>query len=336
MSRSKPFVVVRADASAAIGLGHVMRSLTLARAMVDAGCRVRFRSSGVPARERDRLDHTQLIVEDLPKPGGSANDAEASIVDRPDLVVVDGYHFTAPFFDTLESVGVGYVVIDDNAETLARRPLAVLNQNPHANADLYRSMQNNPTLLLGLNFVLIRPEITAVAVRTLRREPGTVFVAMGGSDPRALTVPIATSLADADFKVRVAIGPATVRRAERFRELTDRPNIHVVDPDAYAVSLATCEIAVLAAGSSLWEAACLKTPTIAVIVAPNQRSSALAADVVGLVDATNPNPSQAVRQILNERRVAGSHTISGSRRSRLAIDGLGSLRVAARLWDLIE
>ncbi len=45
-------------------------------------------------------------------------------------------------------------------------------------------------------------------------------------------------------------------------------------PSDYVTTLATAEVAVLAAGSSLWEAACLGTPTIAVVVADNQRAAA--------------------------------------------------------------
>ena len=57
----------------------------------------------------------------------------------------------------------------------------------------------------------------------------------------------------------------------------------MIEPDDYEVTLATCELAVLAAGSSLWEAVALGTRTVAVVVAQNQRRLATAAADLGLV-----------------------------------------------------
>ncbi len=59
---------------------------------------------------------------------------------RPDLVVIDGDHFTAEFFNRLADEGIHHVVIDDNGHTRASEPVIVVNQNPHADSSLYVAM----------------------------------------------------------------------------------------------------------------------------------------------------------------------------------------------------
>ena len=267
-------VVLCADASPELGLGHVMRSMTLAHELAAAGCATTICGTGIPA---DLLGPTDLVVPD------GVDTLGAVIGLRPDFVVVDSYHVATAFFAALEHNDIAYAVIDDNGDTTARRPALVVNQNPHARPTMYRHLTGAPLLLLGPSVALLRPEFGEIARHAPARRAGTVFVAFGGSDPRRLTGPIAVRLASQGLTVRVAVGPVHPERAALISTLDAEPAVTVIEPGDYATELATASVAVLAAGSSLLEAACLGTPTVAVVVAENQRRPAAAALDDGLV-----------------------------------------------------
>ena len=267
-------VVVRADASADIGLGHVMRSVALARELETAGLTVTICGTGIPSH----LSESVSVVAP-----SHLDDAATVIGLRPDLVVVDGYHFSADFFVALDHHDIVYAVIDDNGDTAARRPRAVVNQNPHADASMYGHLADDPLLMLGVQFAMFRHEIVEAAALATTSRNGSVFVAFGGSDPRRLTRSVALQLAASGLEVRVAVGAAHPDRSGVETALADQPGITMIEPADYAPELAAASGAVLAAGSSLLEAGCLGTPALAVVVAENQRLLAGAARERGLV-----------------------------------------------------
>jgi UDP-2,4-diacetamido-2,4,6-trideoxy-beta-L-altropyranose hydrolase len=312
-----------------------MRSLTLAQALTEQRCVVRFKGAGVPEAVR-RLFHDSIDGIDREDVGGDEADALGVLADHPDFVVVDGYHFAPAFFRTLERAGTPYALIDDNCETTARNPALVLNQNPHATADLYGEMVSRPVLLLGLQYSLIRREILATKRMDLQRTPGSVLVAMGGSDPLRLTVPIVESVLEVVACVLVSLGPVHAARDDISSDLIRFGERAVlIDQEDFVTTLATCEFAVLSAGSSLWEAACLGIPTIAVVVAENQRHGAQDAAQSGLAAAVHSRfdgrPDQLGTRVAESlRRLRGSAVCPSG-----LVDGVGSKRVAETIRLLL-
>src|ERR1022692_1556760 len=129
----KPGVLlIRADASVAIGTGHVMRCLALAQAWQDAGGPVTFvMAESTPAiEERLRSEGVGLIrIEGVP---GSDFDSEQLLaVARtrgPSWVVVDGYEFGEGYQRALKNGRLKVVLIDDNGRSGTYAADVVLNQ----------------------------------------------------------------------------------------------------------------------------------------------------------------------------------------------------------------
>jgi spore coat polysaccharide biosynthesis predicted glycosyltransferase SpsG len=177
----------------------------------------------------------------------------------------------------------------------------------HATPALYADLPASTRLLLGPEFALLREGLPR------RSDPiagaGTrVVIAMGGTDPLGLTQPIADALSAYD--VRVA-------NAANFDGLID--------------SFSWADVAVIAAGTTMWEVGYIGIPAVAVVVADNQRAAAKAADAAGFVvsvDATDV--ARTVDSLSNdpERRItmrAAGQTL---------FDGTGAARVADAMLEV--
>jgi UDP-2,4-diacetamido-2,4,6-trideoxy-beta-L-altropyranose hydrolase len=278
---NRKVAVLRADASSSIGVGHVMRSLSLGEALLDEGFGVELVSFELAPSLQSLATSCGIEVVELTCAPRSSKDAQFVLTRNADIVVVDGYEFSREFFVALELSDTPFAVIDDNAETNAKSPKAVINQNPHASAPMYAHLQGNPKLLLGLQFAMVRREVRGVAAMNLPTREGEVFVAMGGADFLGLTAPIVEALAETGLQIRVAVGHANTQR-EQVQKLADQfGHVTLIEQRDYVSSLASAHVAVLAAGSSLWEACAVGTPSIGLVVAENQFASANAAAKLG-------------------------------------------------------
>ena len=271
--------VLRADASDLIGVGHVMRSLALGEALLDVGFDVVLASVDLPAGMREEAHKCGITVVDLQCEPFGSDDAIATLALNGAVLVIDGYKFEREFFEILENRATNFAVIDDNVETKALAPSVVINQNPHATTEMYVHLSGNPKLLLGLQYALLRREVREATKLSVVPVAGKVFVAMGGSDFLNLTGLIVDGLKDLDIEICVAVGPTNSQRQQIEETVSSIPRARVILQADYIMELASSSVAILAAGSSLWEAAALGVPSIGLIVADNQSESARAADL---------------------------------------------------------
>jgi len=97
-------------------------------------------------------------------------------------------------------------------------------------------------------------------------------------------------------------------------------------------SLASAHVAVLAAGSSLWEACAVGTPSIGLVVADNQIASANAAAKLGFTRAIDCRKSFSVEAVKREIEVC---ILGGTSAMRGAALSIGIANGAKRVVDLI-
>ena len=324
--------VLRADASSSIGVGHVMRSLSLGEALLDEGFGVELVSFELAPSLQSLATSCGITVVELSCAPRSSEDAQFVLTRSADIVVVDGYEFSREFFVALEASNTTFAVIDDNAETKAQSPSAVINQNPHASASMYAHLQGHPKLLLGLQYAMVRKEVREVAAMNLPTREGEVFVAMGGADFLGLTAPIVEALAETGLPIRVAVGHANTQR-EQVQKLADKfGHVTLIEQHDYVSSLASAHVAVLAAGSSLWEACAVGTPSIGLVVAENQFASANAAAKLGftrMVDCRVIFNMDAVMREVQQCILGGTSAMRGAALS--AGVAIGASKAASEL-----
>src|SRR5579864_7920496 len=118
LSQNKEPLLIRADASVAMGTGHVMRCLALAQAWQDSGGRAVFAIADATPSVRQRLQNEGVEVENITAEAGTPLDAtETSDLARRHgsfWVVADGYQFDAEYQSTVKATGLRLLFVDDD------------------------------------------------------------------------------------------------------------------------------------------------------------------------------------------------------------------------------
>ena len=323
--------VLRADASDLIGVGHVMRSLALGEELLDAGFDVVLASVDLPAGMREEARKCGITVVDLQCEPFGSDDAIATLALNGAVLVIDGYKFEREFFEILENGSNSFVIIDDNVETNALAPSVVINQNPHATPEMYVHLSGSPKLLLGLQYALLRREVREATKQSINPVAGKVFVAMGGSDFLQLTSPIVDGLKDLDIEICVAIGPTNSQRQQIEETVRSIPRARVILQADYITELASSSLAILAAGSSLWEAAALGVPSVGLIVAENQIGASVGAEHCGIsisLDVRSGLHNESiVSNVENLLTMTNGALAKMATATRSEVDEFGSMRV---------
>ncbi|MBO9559998.1 MAG: UDP-2,4-diacetamido-2,4,6-trideoxy-beta-L-altropyranose hydrolase [Caulobacter sp.] len=344
---SAPRILFVANAGPAVGGGHVMRCLTLARALQDDGAACAFLATPAVAAvlEAFGADVARLPADDLSPPDLVARAAEAA---RDfDALVIDHYGLSAPDHRAIAG-GRPTLVIDD----LADRPLAadlVLDSGPARKAVDYDGLlPAGAELLLGPNNAPVRPAFAVLRKAALARraEAGPVrrvLVSLGLTDVGGITgrvVDLMLPLIGEDTALDVVLGSGapSLPRLQALAAAEPRLAVHVDSQDMPRLTL-EADLAVGAGGSTSWERCVLALPTLQLVLAANQReaSAALAgADAVLALDVADPDFDAAFAEafarllaepLLRDRLSAASAAVC---------DGRGAARVAERFLGAVN
>lgn len=149
----KPQVVFRVDESSRVGFGHMSRCRALAEALVKEGADVCFWTRSVRPTTRSALESFGVKIVDL-------SDEQTFLEQdwHSSVVVVDGYHFDADFWQELESAGVGRTVHIDDFRAIPYRADIVVCYNEGLEAEQF-NLAPHTRLFLGGRFLMLRNEI---------------------------------------------------------------------------------------------------------------------------------------------------------------------------------
>ncbi len=334
-------MLFRCDASVEIGTGHAMRCMALAQAGQDEGGHAVFAMAQATPAVEERLQREGVEVVQVKAVVGSAEDLRQTIAlgrgQQASWVVVDGYRFGADFQAALKAAGLKLLFIDDDGQAGRYSADLVLNQNAHADESLYSDRKPHTRLLLGSRYVLLRREFDRWREwkREIPARARKVLITMGGSDPDNLTSRAIEALMEAGLEgleAAVVVGGSnpyleSVRRlsaagGESVRLLTEPSNM----PEL----MAGADLAVIAAGGTLWELLFMGCPVLSYARNPVQARIISQLSEEGIVqglgylrECSQTQAAAALAELANsqERRARFS------RLARECVDGQGAGRV---------
>lgn len=304
-------VVIRADASRAIGSGHVMRCLTLAARLRRHGDDVvfvmrelagnlialaeaqGFRGLRLPRHEKDASLTGYAAWLTVPQAVDAAETRAAlsdAGISKIDLLVVDSYALDITWERQLRTVAAQIFVIDDLANRVHDCDV-LLDQNFYWDASHRYDGLVPPScdVRIGPQHALLREEFFE-ARRHLRQRDGRlrrVFVFYGGSDLTRETEKAVRALLvvpELHLAADVVVGSSNAHIAEVRALCAGHPELHLhVQAQNMAELMAAADLALGAGGTTTWERCFLGLPSLVTAIAENQFAIADDCAAAGLI-----------------------------------------------------
>lgn len=341
----KRILIIRADADAQRGTGHVMRCMALAQEWLRRGGRVVFITQGQSEKILQRLRNEGCEVLSVGRAHPSLDDLDFVLSyigrirnqsHRDVCIVLDGYHFDVEYQRAVHHLGYKLLVIDDIAHHPEYSADFILNQNILAETYSYRCNKET-VLLLGSTYCLIREEFLN-RQELAGVEPASVkniLVTLGGSDTRNLNVMITTALNamnDRTLNVTYIAGPtfhdyANLKEALRNVVFENRLIRATEDMSLF---MNKHDLAISTAGSTCWEMCFMGLPFVTIIAAENQADIAHTLDKKNIAPCigwyNDISPDDIIKTL--ERVIYDDQLRRNmSERGRYLIDGSGASRV---------
>lgn len=342
-------MVIRADSSAKIGTGHIMRCLALAQAWRSVGGRAVFVTAADAPVIESRLKSEGFDVEHISANPGSDEDAsltcDLALLNQADIVVVDGYHFNSKYQVLIKNSGKCLLFVDDYGHAEKYYADFVLNQNIYASEDLYPQREPYTRLLLGSPYVLLRQEFRQWRgwQREIPKVAQKVLITLGGSDPDNVTLKAIKSLQHLKIEgleAVVVVGGSNSHFEEIKKAAKSScipfPIRLVQNTSSMPELMAWADIAVSSAGTTSWELAFMGLPSLSIVLADNQVKVAEKLAKVGVAvnmgwhdRLSEKELGRALMALLSDPLSRASMADVG----RSLVDGQGSMRAISSLLE---
>lgn len=354
---------IRADGNTEIGMGHVMRCLSVAEAAADTdcmhppvfitadeGCRGMIEDRGfrVIVLNTDYRD----MMSELSQLEKLFCEKEGSFHKRQDVLLVDSYQVSREYYLALrkfvavacfEDMGKAYPVnllINYNIYATG------LEQNYKASGQESHVMDRYPqSVLLGVSYMPLRKAFQEPVAYAVRDRVTNVIITTGGSDPCFAAAAIADALyrelVNAQIHLNIISGPFN-RFADQLKSMYREDayvTVHENVKDMKSL-LFNSDVVISATGSTIYEVSSLGVPMIVFYFAENQRQGA--EELEKLTDIVNAGSFAEESETVAVRiREAVKRCISDkayrellNRQERGLIDGRGAHRIVEQLAGL--
>lgn len=296
-------LVIRADAGPEIGVGHVMRMAALGACAVQNGCPVtlayqhcppslleRLATLGIATRELDR----QKEIEDLRSLLAGEDKSQS-------VLVLDGYQFDEKYQQKVSGLAGQLAIMDDYAHLSSYQADLIINQNPGAQnyAAMYRDKAPAARLLLGPQYVLLRPEFLRIRKQKMRdfSNPQRFLISLGGSDVEdasrillnglisAVSQTLKEDRTEENIEITVVVGASNPHK-EKWGAVADTKTTLGIetkvlfDVENMAALLNQQQVILTAGGTTVLESAYLGLACFVLITAENQ---------IGILNFSNEN-----------------------------------------------
>lgn len=363
---SDRLIYIRTDGNSKIASGHLVRCASVAYACCQLGMEVCFLVSDGQSESLLRnltrghapfslIRLKTAVFDDLEKELPEVLSLLEQNKDTHVIYFVDSYYVTEKYLSTLKSL-VKTAYLDDLQ--LFDYPVHLLvnyDVIPSARMPSYRSAyQNAEKLLLGAAYAPLRPQFRNDPI-SVRKSVSDIFLSTGGTDPFHFTLklinevllPSDPSLTDAFQKLsfHVVIGSLNEDKEALYRIGKAHPHIKLYENLSDIASLMrNCDLAISAAGTTLYELCALGIPAISFSIADNQLIAAQAFHEAGAIPYAGDirtafqESLQAILQFLFDNTSSLTSAYDKRKTAHVTmnslVDGNGALRIAEALKAL--
>lgn len=310
----KSEVVILTEAGENFGYGHLMRCLAIAQGFKAAGINSGFYIRGNAEPEKILNGFKWSCLEWLKK----TPDVQGRIV------ILDSYYADVSFCEKIYGRAEKVLFIDD------------YNRIPYPGGFMLNSVicaeeigypeNNDITYLLGPRFHPLRREFWNVPEKKINREVKKILITFGGTDITNETPEVLRFLKAnyPEIEKHVIIGKG-FSNLEEIKSVVDERTVLIMHPDAEIMKdeMLECDIAISAAGQTIYELARVGVPTFAKKVVDNQCNiikNWKAVDFLLEMNYLDGFPNSSLR-------------IRISNLGRGIVDGFGVTRIVEKLLD---
>jgi spore coat polysaccharide biosynthesis protein SpsF len=340
---------IRCDASPAIGLGHLVRCLALAESLRDEksfGITFVTRPSDVATRLISEGRHRHLV---LTEPGDTWQQLEEAICQhKPDVLVLDVRDGVdrSTVQALRERTGIPLVDIDDPEDKRLDCDLLFYPPVPQLARMDWTGLHGRR--FDGWEWSLLRKEFhTAHEARLsaplASRQPPTLLITMGGSDPAGITLKAAKALRHvrADFHAVFVLGAAFCHE-EAFQQIMGDVSysfeLQRAVKDMAGLMLSS-DAALACFSVTAYELATAGVPAVYLSLTEDHLESSQAFVEAGIgvsLGVHDQVTESAIAEAVTEILMDTSKRLSMTQTALAKTDGLGARRIASQITQLLD
>ena len=257
-------ITILTEGSIDWGIGHICRCLAFYDAFLNEGFDVRFIIHGdtsVTSLLSNRNVEYIPWLEDI---------ALLKNCIKDEVVFMDSIQADQSMVDFLQNHVYKLIVIDDYRRRYYRDSI-IIDWTPNVENSHRHKWNSSNLYLLGLQYSVLRNAFNLKSFYTVKPSVTSLFIIMGGTDVRGLTIPIVSSLLNSysTLQYNIVIGS----RTHVDLSLLNNRNIrffYSLDAEHMKTLMLESDVAISAGGQTLYELASVGLPTIAIQVVDNQ------------------------------------------------------------------
>lgn len=348
------YLLFRADGNSTIGAGHIMRCISIADGALEKGIPSLFVTAGEGLCQTiEAHGHECIILNTEYQRMIRETEKFAPVLQEKSLLacVVDSYYVDQDYFEWLrKNIRCPLVYIDDMALFPYKCDI-LINYNIFGQdwEDKYCKLYGHlkmPRMLLGSRYTPLRREFCLKKRVGINQDARNILISTGGADPDHFTIELLHAIEHQmlDKRFNIIVGAMNEDRNAIYKQARGMKNVtlHESVVEMARLMLAN-DVAISAAGSTLYELCATQTPTITYVLEDNQVPAALAFEKAGVLQNAGDI------RILGAERLAEKlitvaielcenyqRRVTIARCQEAIVDGSGSIRIVDELLNVVQ
>jgi UDP-2,4-diacetamido-2,4,6-trideoxy-beta-L-altropyranose hydrolase len=325
--------VFRTNGGKNIGLGHIYRCLSLAKA-------IKNENEKVEITFISNKESSEIIKKNNYKFIGSNKFDEDDIrqikKQKPDIIIFDSYLADDEYLNQLKEIAK-LIIFDDNNDIYnSEIPDRIINGNIHAKKLNYSNKEKH---FLGPNYLVMREEYWYDNDKTINsKQKESLMITTGGADFNRIMIKFIQSLKELKMNKKIIIGPVYekeyIQKIEKELENDDNYEL-IYKPKSLKKYIQSSDYVLTAAGSTIYEILTLNKTPIIYTLANNQKLIAKELENYGVInigyydEIKYSELKKEIEEIIKEENTKIKELFN-------LFDGQGAKRIAKEIIGEIE